>query len=224
MLLWFFYVISMFNLQIIPPSHPILFSMYALVRCISTAKQTDSMMRNPITPWREILYFPIMFYRDSLSCWRSLGWLLVSIGVWAWPRFMFERRAHYSQHLPWSSMLLYADGSTWWEWFPHLRAELVGLHLGLLFEPVVSIVVSKGILNECCEHEHITDPEVDIQRLDGWRSRQGGAGAYHQRGHGENSRDPCAENAGTKYTLSFCGVFAVIKVQLLRAMSMAAGS
>ena len=74
---------------------------------------------------------------------------------------------------------------------PHLRAELVGFHLGLLFESVVSVVVREGVLYERREHKHVADPEVDVQRLDGWGSWQGGAGAHHQRGHGENSCDPC---------------------------------
>ena len=87
-------------------------------------------------------------------------------------------------------------------WFPHLRAELVGLHLGLLFESVVGVVVSKGVLDERRENKHVADPEVDVQRLDGRRSRQGGAGAYHQGGHGENGRDPCDKDTGNSEVIT----------------------
>lgn len=48
------------------------------------------------------------------------------------------------------------------EWFPHLRAELVGLHFGLFLESVVGVVVSEGVLDERCEHKHVADPEVDV--------------------------------------------------------------
>lgn len=78
-LLTIVYFIWLLNWQKIPSRQHILSS----VRCISTAKHTDSMMRLPITPWREISYFPIMLYRDSLSCWRSVGRMLVNTGVWS---------------------------------------------------------------------------------------------------------------------------------------------
>lgn len=84
-----------------------------------------------------------------------------------------------------------ADRSAWWEWFPHLRVELVGFHLGLLFESVVGVVVGEGVLNERGKHKHITDPEVNIQSFDGRGSRQRGAGADHQCGHGEDGGDTC---------------------------------
>lgn len=90
---------------------------------------------------------------------------------------------------PWSFALLPAEGKTRRECFPHLRAQLAGLHFGLLLESVVGIVVSEGILDEGREHKHVANPEVNIQGLDGWCSRQGGAGAHHQRGHGEDSCD-----------------------------------
>ena len=58
-------------------------------------------------------------------------------------------------------------GKTHQECFPHLRAQLAGLHFGLFLESVVSIVVSEGILNEGREHKHVANPEVNIQSLDG---------------------------------------------------------
>lgn len=58
--------------------------------------------------------------------------------------------------------------TTWsGECFPHLRAQLVGLHFGLFLESVVGVVVSEGILDEGCEHEHVANPEVNVQGLDG---------------------------------------------------------
>lgn len=72
----------------------------------------------------------------------------------------------------------------------YLGAHLVGLALSLLFEPVVGVVVSEGILDERGEHKHVADPEVDIQRFDGRGSRERRAGTHHQSGHGEHSGDP----------------------------------
>lgn len=73
---------------------------------------------------------------------------------------------------------------------PHLGAELVGLHFGLFLEPVVSVVVREGVLDERSEHKDVADPEVDVQRLDGRGPGEGGAGAHHQRGHGQHGGDP----------------------------------
>lgn len=140
---------------------------------------------------REIIYFPILFYRDSLSCWRSAGRMLVGSEVSRPPESVFERRAHYCQNPPKAGIVIFL----WWDnmtsVFPYLGAELVCLHLGLLFEPVVSVVVSEGIFDEGRKHKHVADPEVDVQCLDGWRPRQGGASAHHQGSHGENGCDPC---------------------------------
>ena len=73
----------------------------------------------------------------------------------------------------------------------NLRAQLVGLGLGLLLESVVGVVVRKGVLDERGKHKHVADPEVHVQRLDGRRPRQRGACAHHQRCHGEHRGDPC---------------------------------
>ena len=76
---------------------------------------------------------------------------------------------------------------------PHLSPLLLnldlGLGLGLLFLPVVSIEVGKGILHQGGEHKDIADPEVHIQCLDGRCPWEGGAGTDHQRGHGQHCGD-----------------------------------
>lgn len=74
---------------------------------------------------------------------------------------------------------------------PYLGAQLVCLDLGLLLESVVGVVVGEGVLDERGEHEHVADPEVDVQGLDGRRARQRGPGAHHQRGHGQHGGDAC---------------------------------
>lgn len=66
-----------------------------------------------------------------------------------------------------SFALLPAEGKTRRECFPHLRAQLVGLHFGLFLESVVGVVVCEGILDESGEDEHVANPEVNIQSLDG---------------------------------------------------------
>ena len=76
---------------------------------------------------------------------------------------------------------------------PHLSPLLLnldlGLGLGLLFLPVVSIEVGKGILHQGGEHKDIADPEVHVQCLDGRCPWEGGAGTDHQRGHGQHCGD-----------------------------------
>lgn len=68
-----------------------------------------------------------MLCRDSLCCWRSVGWILVNT------QFHVERQAHYSQHHqpPRSHTLLPADWSTWWAGF--LTSELSLLAFTLAF-------------------------------------------------------------------------------------------
>lgn len=169
---------------------------------------TKNIIKTDFIPWVqqkkltvqwESLLVPIG--KCSLSYWRSVGWIVVNSGAWSSAQVYVWKACSLLTTPPCSQALLSADGSTWWEWLPYLRAELVGLHLGLLFESIVSIVVSEGVLNERGKHKHVTDPEVHVQRLDGWCSWQGWAGTHHQCGHGENGCDPCGKIHSRKWQI-----------------------
>lgn len=128
------------------------------------------MMRITIASYGAIIYFPIMVYRDSCPAEGQWDGCLSAPRPDVRPRFMFKRCAQFSSNnptLPPRSSRLKGlltgvhDGNDRMS-DPHLGAELAGLDLGFLFESVVSVVVSKGVLDEGREHKHVTDPEVDI--------------------------------------------------------------
>lgn len=108
----------------------------------------------------------ITLFNSSINC-LPKGQEVRTLVNTTWVRSGFGRWEHCPQHPPplISACCLLKGWSG--ECFPHLRAQLVGLHFGLFLESVVGVVVSECILDEGREHEHVANPEVNIQGLDG---------------------------------------------------------